>query len=74
MIITAKVHCSSRINKGDGQSEVRFTADYSAPDGTRRNEEWARATPLFSLAMTVLDSVPFEAGRSYTLSFDDGDA
>lgn len=76
MKITAKVHCSSRQKlptNGADESTVWFTADYSAPDGTRRNEEWAKATPLFSCQMTVLDSVPFEAGKPYTLTFDDGE-
>lgn len=73
MKITAKVRCGSRTEVDDTQDRVTFGANYSDADGNKVNAEWAKYTPLFSLDMTVLKSVPFEAGKNYTLTFDDGE-
>lgn len=70
MKITAKVQCSARESCGDDQSTVRFTANYTDRAGYRINDEWAKYTPSFALTMTVLDSVPFEPGQDYTLTFE----
>lgn len=73
MVITAKVHCASRVKEAhnaEGESTVTFTANYANEAGERINEEWAKATPLFTCQMVVLDSVPFEAGQNYTLTFE----
>lgn len=73
MKITAKARCMTRISIDDEQDRVGFSADYSDKDGNLVNAEWARFTPVFTLSMQVLKSVPFEAGKSYTLTFDDGE-
>lgn len=73
MKITAKVTCVSREPCGTTQSTIRFGANYADKAGNRINREWAAATPSFSLSMVVLNEVPFEAGKAYTLTFDDGE-
>lgn len=73
MKITAKVRCNSRA-ENDGQAAVLFGADYFTEDGKEINAEWAKYTPALSISMNVLDSVQFEPGKSYTLTFDDGEA
>jgi len=73
MKITAKVRCYNRVTTDPAQDIVYFNADYSDKDGTAINQEWARWTPGLSITMGVRKTVPFEAGKSYTLTFDDGE-
>lgn len=73
MKITAKVRCQSRTEIDADQDRVTFAANYTDPDGERVNTEWAKYTPCFSIDMVVLKSVPFVAGKAYTLTFDDGE-
>jgi hypothetical protein len=70
MKITAKVKCASRVQvHPDGLTAVSFYPRYE--DGA--NAEWAYATPSLSLMMNVRAEVPFEPGKAYTLTFDDGE-
>jgi len=69
-MITAKVHCASKVESGEGdqkQAVLQFTADYA--DG--RNKEWSLYAPALSLSMTVKGAAAerFEAGKAYTLQF-----
>jgi len=69
-MVTAKVHCQSKTETGEGdarQVNVTFVPDYA--DG--RNKEWALYTPGLSLTMGLKGSVAdrFEAGKAYTLTF-----
>lgn len=71
MTITAKVRCNAAIPTADGeQVSVAFGPDYLSDDGKAVNAEWAKYTPGLSLSMVVLPSVPFEVGKSYTLTFE----
>jgi hypothetical protein len=70
-MITAKVHCQSKTESGEGdarQSVVTFVPDYA--DG--RNKEWSLYTPALSLSMTLKGDVAdrFEPGTAYTLTFE----
>jgi len=70
-MITAKVHCQSKTEIGEGdnhQATVTFVPDYA--DG--RNKEWSMYTPALSLTMTVKGAVAdrFKAGDAYTLTFE----
>lgn len=79
-MITAKVHCQSKVengpttraaeDEGDRQVVVTFAPDYA--DG--RNREWALYTPALSLSMTLKGEVAdrFEPGKAYTLTFSEG--
>jgi hypothetical protein len=73
MKITAKVRCNSRVSAGAEQDNVVFGADYMSEDGKEINAEWARYTPGLSITMGVRPEVPFEPGKAYTLTFDDGE-
>lgn len=72
-MITAKIFCVSKTFYGSPQTKdtvrLEFQADYS--DG--RNKEWAQATPHLNLSMTVKGEVSdrFEAGKTYTLQFEE---
>jgi hypothetical protein len=70
--VIAKVKCNQKslINMGSEYESVQlgFGADYN--DG--RNKEWAQATPMLTLNMTVKPSVGdlFAFGQAYTLTFE----
>jgi hypothetical protein len=69
-MVTAKIHCQSKQESGDGGNRmavVAFAPDYA--DG--RNKEWSLATPHLSLSMTLKGAVAdrFEVGGRYTLTF-----
>lgn len=68
MATTAKVTVARKVDAGDGQTQLTFSADYA--DG--RNKEWAKYTPGLSLVMTVLDSVAeqFETGQPFVLTLE----
>lgn len=71
--ITAKVRCHSRVSIGEDVSIVQFGADYYGDDA-EINAAWSRYTPALAIQMNVIQSVPFVPGKSYTLTFDDGEA
>jgi hypothetical protein len=69
-MVTAKVHCQSKTESGEGDNRqvvVTFLPDYA--DG--RNKEWSRYTPALSLSLTLKGEVAdrFEPGKAYTLTF-----
>jgi len=69
-MITARVHCASKIERGEGadrQAQIRFQPDYQ--DG--RNAEWAAASPMLSLTMTLNGTAAdlFEQDKRYELRF-----
>lgn len=68
MATTAKVTVARKVDAGDGQTQLTFSADYA--DG--RNKEWAKYTPALSLVMTVLDGVAeqFEVGQPLVLTLE----
>jgi len=73
-MVTAKIQCQSKQASGDGDARqvvVTFVPDYA--DG--RNKEWSLYTPALSLSMTLKGGVAdrFEAGKGYTLTFDESD-
>lgn len=65
--ITAKVILQDVKPNIDGQTQLRFLADYAAG----KNKEWSKYTPSLDLGMTVTDEVAntFKLGASYTLTF-----
>jgi len=69
MAITAKVRCNSRVQVSEACDVVAFSANYA--DGV--NAEWAHFTPALHLQMNVRRDVPFEAGKAYTLTFEQED-
>jgi len=70
--ITAKVRCNARKPWGEDQAIVEFGPDYYDDQGREVNKSWALYTPGIGITMTVRAEVPFEPGKSYTLTFDDG--
>lgn len=72
MKITAKVRCNSRVHIDGEQDIVQFGADYLG-EASEANAVWARYTPALAIQMNVRPEVPFEPGKSYTLTFDDGE-
>ena len=72
MRITAKVRCNSRVTIDEQQDIVQFGADYYG-EAAEANAEWARYTPALAIQMNVRGEVAFEPGKSYTLTFDDGE-
>lgn len=69
-MVTAKIHCQSKTEQGEGddrQVTVSFLPDYA----DERNKEWSRWTPALSLSMTLRGAVAdrFEVGKAYTLQF-----
>lgn len=73
MKITAKVLCTSRVQLDSEQDAVCFGADYYSDEARERNAAWARYTPGLAIQLNVRREVQFEPGRSYTLTFDDGE-
>lgn len=74
MAFTVKATVQLVEKQPDGQSKVRFSANYTDPaTGARQNEEWAKYTPGFTCEMWVLDEVvtrdDLAAGQGYTLTF-----
>ena len=67
--ITARVRCTSRVQRGAEQDTVQFAADYLSDDGKAINAEWSRWTPGLTVQMTVRREVPFEPGAAYELTF-----
>lgn len=70
---TAKIVCTARSERPDGQIQLGFSPDYR--DG--RNAEWSKYTPSLSLSMTVTDTAGLaraQLGDHFTLSFDDVEA
>lgn len=72
MKITAKVKCGSRIQLDGDLDMVNLYADYLG-EGAVLNMQWSRHTPAMSIQMNIRRDVPFTPGKSYTLTFDDGD-
>lgn len=66
MAITAKVRCNSRLQVSEDCDVVSFSANYQ----DNANSEWAYFTPAMHIQMNVRRDVPFEAGASYTLTFE----
>lgn len=68
--ITAKVKCNTKKEwYGTPGAAFEFVPDYA--DG--RNKEWASATPTLALNISVKDGEMFEVGKSYTLTFSEGE-
>lgn len=70
-MITAKAIVHQRTETGTGdhrQVAVKFVADYA--DG--RNKEWAAATPVLNLEMTMSGAVAesFPVGARFELRFE----
>lgn len=72
MAFTAKARVSVE-DLGNGNSSLRFFANYADADGNRINDDWAEATPIFTMNMTVKNSVVVDnsiaSGQEYTLMF-----
>ncbi|HEV7651323.1 MAG TPA: hypothetical protein VGP26_24500 [Actinophytocola sp.] len=71
-MITAKVHCTSKLITGSGEHQtttVGFQPDYA--EG--RNKEWAAATPTLDLRIGLRGDLAdrFDLDKSYTLTFSD---
>lgn len=72
MAVTAKVKCSGKTlsNMGTAYEAVQlaFAADYAGG----ANKEWAEATPVLNIGMTVKPEVAerFSIGQAFTLTFE----
>lgn len=66
MNTTFKTRLRLKDQQGDGQTKLRFEADYE--DGA--NAEWAKYTPVLAFECTVLDEIAdrWELGQLYTFT------
>lgn len=70
--ITAKARVGSNVVVDAQQHEVRFYGDYA----NGANNEWAAATPVLEYRMVVKNAevaALFPVGKSFTVTFDDGE-
>lgn len=66
MDTTFKTRLRSKDAQGDGQTRLRFEADYTDD----ANKEWAKYTPTLAFECTVLDEIAdrWELGEPYTFT------
>ena len=73
MAITAVAKIWNRVDAGDGQTRLEWTAPYQDDKGNRLNEEWYKYTPAITLHITVKNEIAekFKDRTEYLLTFEE---
>lgn len=71
MDTTFKTRLRHKDAQGDGQTKLRFEADYE----DEANKEWAKYTPMLTFECMVLDEIAdrWELGEPYTFTASRGE-